>query len=105
MGYPNKAEVQSFLSEMKAADGFSAEMKGGKIFEEVKELTAEWEYTKAVNRYRQIYSKYPDSRIAVHARAAAEEIVAEKLPGIKMTCDKCSRKRRACSKHAEKVKL
>ena len=105
VGYPNQAEVQSFLSEMEAADGFSTEMKGGKMFEEVEELKAEWEFTKAVNSYRRIYSKYPDSRIAVHARAAAEKIVDDKLPGLKKTCQKCSRKHRACSKHIEKVKL
>lgn len=103
--YPNRGEIVAFLEELEGRDEFQAEMKGGELFEEVDELMREWEFVKAIKVCRKVYKKYPDSQIALKARAFAEEVVAEGLPGAKPTCDKCRRKRRACSKHEESVRL
>ena len=105
VGYPNLAEVNAFIEQLEALENFKDEMKAGELYEDVKAELSEWEFGKAVKSYKQIYTKYSKTRIAAHARAAAEEIVNQGLPGIKKSCDNCRRKRQACSKHEESVKL
>jgi hypothetical protein len=104
-GFPNAVELQAMIVEIKGATGFEAEMKGGKMYAEVESLLTELEYVKAVKSYRQIYSKYKESAIAEHARSAAAKLVDDRMTGMKDSCQKCSRKGRACSKHFEDVKL
>ncbi len=105
VGFAVSADLEAFVTKLEATVDFDKEMKGGEMFVGLQELADDWEYVQIIGKLKSIYKKYPDTQIGKIARAEAESIVEKGWPGMKQVCDNCRRKREACEKHAEKVKL
>jgi hypothetical protein len=103
--FPATADCKALLAELKAMPTFKKEMKGGAMMKEAAALVGEREYTEAVELYLKVMKSCKGAQVADLARAEAQSLVDEGMPGYKGTCDACMRARKACSKHHEDVKL
>ena len=52
-----------------------------------------------------IAKKFDGTRIGDAAMVEAKRLVGDGKPGYKSTCGDCRKQKRACSRHAEKVKI
>jgi hypothetical protein len=103
--FPNAEDVKKLLAELEAIPTFADEMKAGPKYLEAQALEREHDYSGAVDAYKKLYKKYGETKIAAAARARAEELIAEGMPGFQAACETCGKAKRACAKHKEAVKL
>ena len=104
--FPGAADAQAMLDKLGDEKLFSKEITGGKLYQEAKAFEDAKEYLEAVNAYRSVLKKCSDTKIAEHARKAAQVLIDGRKPGYKPQCPKCqANKGAACEKHLEEVKL
>ena len=102
--FPSEADIQKLVEEIEALPSFKNEVKGGEIFAEAEELEGEGEFTKAFEQYKTVVKTCADAKIVVPARAAAERLIKDGMPGFKKACNSCRSAKRACAKHKEEMK-
>ena len=98
-------EASTWLNALVSREGYRDEMKGGALYEKAEAVEREREYTDAAKAFLKIDKKYPQSRIGAAARRRAEALVNGGLCGYTSACRTCKSTKRACDKHADKVKL
>lgn len=103
--FPTTADSAALLKELEALPDYKKELVGGEAYAEAEALEGEKEYLEAFEAYRSIAKKNAGTRIAENARAQAERLVKEGLPGFEDACESCRRTKRACDKHKKDVKL
>jgi hypothetical protein len=103
--FPNAEDVKKLLAELEQIPTFKDEMKAGPKFLEAQALERDYEFTAAVDAYKKLYKKYGEAKIAAVARARAEELIAQGMPGYQQACEGCTQAKKACAKHKEDVKL
>ena len=102
---PASADAAKLLAELEAMPAFKDELKAGEMFAEGQALEQELEYTKACEAYKKLLKRYGETKAAGPAKAAAQRLIDEGMPGYAKACQACQTGRRACAKHAEVVKL
>lgn len=103
--FPSTAESADLLKELQAAPDFKKELAGGEAYLEGEQLEKEKEYLDAFDAYKSVAKKFAGTRIGENARAQAERIRSDGLPGFAKACEDCYRGKRACGKHKVDVKL
>ena len=103
--YPSSPDAKAFLEELEALPTYKRELAGGKAYASALELEAEGEYTDAAKKFVTIAKNFKAARIGDAALIQARRISDAGLPGYKKTCNDCRKQKRACSRHAETVKL
>lgn len=102
---PAAEDAGKLVAEMKALPTFDAEIKAGEPFDAALALEDEYEFLDAVNAYKDVAKKFKGTKIADVATSRAEGLVKKGMPGFERECEKCSKARKACEKHAKTVKL
>jgi hypothetical protein len=103
--FPTTADSAAFLKGLEADAAFKKEMAGGPDFAKAKALEDEGEYSEAVRSYSALSKKLASTKIGAAAKARAEELVNEGMPGFKGVCETCRKGKRACEKHKEEIKV
>lgn len=104
--YSGVAETMALLEGLQSKEFYSKELAGGELFLKAQNFERDKEYSDAVKTYISITKKCADAQIAEHARSAAQQLIDERRPGYKDSCETCHKnKGAACSKHLEKIKL
>lgn len=103
--FPATADGQALLKELQALPDFKKELSGGEAYLAAEELEGEKEFLDAFEAYKSLAKKFAGTRIAENARAQAERIRSDGLPGFESACDGCRKGGRACDKHKKDVKL
>lgn len=103
--FPASADSLKLLQELEALPDFKKELAGGETFAQAEALEKADEYLEAFEAYKSLAKKAAGTRIAENARAQAERILKDGLPGFESACETCMRSKRACDKHKADVKL
>lgn len=104
--YSSVAETRALLESLQEKDLYSKELAGGELYLKAQNFERSKEYSDAVKTYISITKKCADSQIAGHALSAAQQLIDERRPGYKDSCEICRKnKGAACSKHLEQIKL
>lgn len=102
---PMAEDAQKLVAELRATPKLELELKGGEDFFAADKLERARDFLGACERFKAISKKYPGTQIGPLALERARDLVSRGMPGFKETCPKCDKAGRACSKHAEEVKL
>jgi hypothetical protein len=103
--FPSSPDALALMEELEALPTYKKELKGGKAYAGAVELEAEGEYTDAAKKFVSIAKKFDGTRIGDAAMVEAKRLVGDGKPGYKSTCGDCRKQKRACTRHAEKVKI
>ncbi len=104
--YPTSADSSALLKELQALPDFKREVAGGEAYLAAEQLEKDKEYLDAFEGFKSVSKKFVGTKIAENARAQAERIRTDGLPGMEpSTCEACYRGKRACEKHHKEVKL
>lgn len=105
--FPVAEAIDELVDEMERNTDFRKEVAGGKKMAEGRALEKEYEFLEAFEVYKSITKRYRGTRIAEVARARAQRLLDDGVPGWSVHCEACraSESMRACSKHAQDVKL
>jgi len=103
--FPATADCAKLREELQALPDIKKELAGGEAYEKALVLEKDKDYLEAFNAYKSAAKKYAGTKIGENARARAEEIRTDGLPGYVSACDSCRSGKRACEKHKEDVKL
>jgi ribosomal protein L22 len=103
--FPNAEEAKKLLADVEAVPAFKEELKGGELFVAAQDLEAARNYLDAFDGYKAVFKKYGSTRIGAAAKERAEDLIRRGMPGYAPECESCVRQKKACDKHAEKVKL
>jgi len=102
---PATADAKKLLTEIQAVPGFDAEMKGGELFAKARGLEESEDYLGAFNAFKDVMKKAAGTKIADIAKKKAESLINRGMPGYEPVCEKCTKAKKACEKHAKPVKL
>ncbi|MCZ6596062.1 MAG: hypothetical protein O7B99_00320 [Planctomycetota bacterium] len=102
---PATADCRQLLQELQAVPDFKKEMTGGALYEEALVCADDRAYSEAIDLYKKIVRKAGGTKIADHARSAAQELIDDGMAGYKSVCQSCQEARRACAKHKEDVEI
>jgi hypothetical protein len=103
--FPATAECAKLLAEIEAVPGYKAEIKAGEQFLAAESLERENKFSEAFKAYKAIVKGAADTKLAANAKAAAERLIDDGMPGFSPSCQECRKAQSACEKHAEKLKL
>ena len=103
--FPVTEEASDWLASLEGDEGYADEIKAGALHAKAAAAEDESDYTAACKAYVKAAGKYPDTRLAEAARRRAQILVDRGWPGYTSSCSSCRKAKRACSKHAETVKL
>ena len=92
------------VGRLKVVESIQADPANGRLLI-AEELEGEGEFTKAFEQYKTVVKTCADAKIVVPARAAAERLIKDGMPGFKKACNSCRSAKRACAKHKEEMKL
>jgi hypothetical protein len=102
---PATEDAAKLLTEIKAVVGFDNEMKGGEFYAAAFAKEESADYLGAVGGYKDVMKKAEGTKIAEVAKKRAEDLIKRGMPGFEPVCEKCSKAKKACEKHAKAVKL
>lgn len=103
--FPSTPDSLTLVKELQALPDFKKEITGGEAFIEAEELEKAYEYLDAFEAFKSISKKFTGTKVGDNARAQAERLRNDGLPGFDSNCDDCLKARRACSKHKKDVKV
>jgi len=103
--FPATPDCARLLGELEALPDYKAEMKAGEQYVAALELERTKKYSDAFKACKAIVKTFGSTKLANVAKAEAESLIERGLPGFDVNCDACRTGKRACDKHAEKVKL
>lgn len=105
--FPASADCAALVQRIEAVPDLKKELAGGKLLQKAEALEEELEFLDAFKVYRSIFKKYGGTQVAALAEASARALIEGGRPGWSSQCPSCRRDqdKRACEKHAEKVKL
>jgi hypothetical protein len=103
--FPSTADSLALVKELQALPNFKKEVSGGESYLEAERFEKDYEFLEAFEGYKSVYKKFGGTKIADIARADAERILKDGLPGFFRLCEDCVTTKRACEKHFKDVKL
>jgi len=103
--FPSSVDSTTLLKELQALPDFKKEVAGGEAYLAAEQLEKDKEYLDAFEGFKSVSKKFAGTKVADNARAQAERIKSEGLPGSEPDCENCYRAKRACEKHRKDVKL
>jgi hypothetical protein len=103
--FPATADSSALLKELQALPDFKKELTGGEAYVAAEELDKDKEFLEAFDAFKSVSKKFSGTRIGENAKAQAERIRSEGLPGFESGCAACYKAKRACDKHKKEVKL
>jgi hypothetical protein len=105
VAFPSTADSQAFLKELQALPEFKKEFAGGEAYAAAERLEKDSEFEDAFEAYKSVSKKFAGTKIGDNARAQAERLRSEGMPGFESACESCMRAKKACDKHKKDVKL
>jgi hypothetical protein len=103
--FPTTTDSATLLKELQALPDFKKEVTGGEQFLAAEALEETGEYLEAFEAYKSIAKKFAGTKVGDNAKAQAERLRTEGMPGYESACEGCRKSRRACEKHKKDVKL
>jgi hypothetical protein len=103
--FPATPDCAKLMTEVEAAPDFKNEMKAGEQFLAAQDLERAQNYSDAFKAYKAIVKGLATTKMAGFAKDKAEDLIKKGMPGYEPACEKCMAAKKACEKHAEKVKL
>lgn len=103
--FPSSADSAALQKELQALPDFKKELAGGEAYLAAEMLEKEKEFLDAFEGYKSVSKKFAGTKIADNAKAKAERLRTDGMPGYEPACESCGQAGRACAKHNKDVKL
>ncbi len=103
--FPISADGAALMKELQALPDYKKELAGGEAYATAEQLEKDNEFLDAFEGFKSVSKKFAGTKIGENAKAQAERLRTEGMPGYEPACESCGQARRACDKHKKDVKL